>query len=125
MTTPVRAVAPATPVLEIARMLAAGGFGGVPIVDDAERVVGFVSEGDLMAALLAGRTTGGAADIMSAPAITVDEFEPVEAVMRLLRERRIHHLPVVRDERLVGIVTPSDVIRFLVEHSLPPPPAVA
>jgi CBS domain-containing protein len=125
MTTPVRAVGPATPVLEIARVLASAGLGGVPVVSEDEEVQGFVSETDLMAALLAGRTAARAADVMSAPAITADEFEPVEDVMRLLRERRIHHLPVVRHGRLVGIVTPSDVIRYLVVHALPPPPSVA
>jgi CBS domain-containing protein len=125
MTTPVSSVSPTTPILEIARLLAAGGFGGVPVVSADDHVAGFVSETDLMAALLAGRTSARAADVMSTPPITADEFEPVEDVMRLLRERRIHHLPVVRDGRLVGIVTPSDVIRFLVAHSLPPPPVVA
>jgi CBS domain-containing protein len=125
MTTPVRAVGPGTPILEIARVLAEGGYGGVPVVSDDDEVAGFVSETDLMAALLAGRTGARAVDVMSTPAITADEFEPVEDVMRLLRERRIHHLPVVRHGRLVGIVTPSDVIRFLVAHALPPPPVVA
>jgi CBS domain-containing protein len=123
MTTRVTAVVSDTTLGEIARLLAAGGFGGVPIVDDDQHVLGFVSETDLMDALVDGRGAEvPAAEIMSAPAITVDEFDRLDEVMRVLREYRIHHLPVVREGRLVGIITPSDVIRFLVDQFLPIPP---
>jgi CBS domain-containing protein len=61
---------------------------------------------------------------MSTPVVTVDEFDRTDDVMRLLREHDIHHLPVVRKGRLVGIITPLDVIRFLVEELLPVPPEV-
>ena len=67
-------------------------------------------------------STARAADFMSTPVVTVDEFDRIDEVMRVLRERSIHHLPVVRNQRLVGIITPSDVIRFLVEELLPPTP---
>ena len=59
---------------------------------------------------------------MSTPVVTVDEFDRTDEVMRVLREHAIHHLPVVRNQRLVGIITPADVIRFLVEQLLPPTP---
>jgi CBS domain-containing protein len=115
-----------TPVADIAQLLAVGGIGGVPVVDANERVVGFVSEVDIMDALLAGRPTHATASaLMTAPAITVDEFDRTEDVMRLLRHHRIHHLPVVREGRLVGIITPADVIRFLVKELLSIPPEVS
>ncbi len=111
---------------DIAQLLAASGLGGVPVVDAEERVVGFVSEVDIMDALLAGRPTHATASaLMTAPAITVDEFDRSEDVMRLLRHHRIHHLPVVRAGRLVGIITPADMIRFLVKELLPIPPEVS
>lgn len=126
MTVPVTAVGPDMSLLDIAGVLAAGRFGGVPVVDGDQHVVGFVSEGDLMDALLAGKAHDTrAGDVMSTPPITVDEFDTTEEVMRVLRESQIHHLPVVRGGELVGIITPSDVIRFFVEKVLPPPPEPA
>jgi CBS domain len=44
------------------------------------------------------------------------------AYLDLLRERGIHHLPVVRQGRLVGIISPVDVLRYFVNHVLPKPP---
>jgi CBS domain-containing protein len=125
MTVRVTSVAPGTPLAEIARLLVAGGFGGVPVVGRDGRLEGFVSETDLVNALLESRGPDTqAVDVMSTPVIAVDEFDTTEEVMRLLREHAIHHLPVVREGRLVGIITPSDVIRFLVERTLPVPPEV-
>jgi CBS domain-containing protein len=122
MTPRVTAVSPDTPLPDIVRILAAGGFGGVPVTDGTGRVVGFVSEGDLMDALLRGSVERmRAGDVMSSPVITVDEFDTAEDVMQVLRGHGIHHVPVVRHEKLVGIITPSDVIRFFAED-LPEPP---
>ncbi len=122
MTPRVTAVGPDTPLPDIVRILTEGGFGGVPVTEADDRVVGFVSEGDVMDALLRGSVEGvRAAEIMSSPVITVDEFDTAEDVMQVLRGRGIHHLPVVRDGRLVGIITPSDVIRWFAAD-LPPLP---
>ncbi len=123
MTERVTAVEPDAPLEVIARMLVAGRFGGVPVVGSSGQVLGFVSETDLIAALLRGlgsETT--ASDIMSRPPIVVDEFATSDEVMGVLRGSQIHHLPVVRDGRLVGIITPHDVLRFFVDQVLPQPP---
>jgi CBS domain-containing protein len=125
MTERVTSVAPETQLDAISAALVGEGIGGVPVVDAAERVVGFVSDIDLMNALLRDDPfTTEARAIMSKPPIVIDEFAPCEEVIALLRERRIHHLPVVRAGKLVGIIAPSDVLRFFVEHVLPPPPEV-
>lgn len=107
---------------EVARVLVASHHGGAPVVDEHQRVVGFVSEVDLLDALLGKRQDAATArEIMSHPVMVADEFMPVEEVMSLLHEGRVHHLPVVRQERLVGIITPHDVLRYYVEHELPIP----
>ena len=125
MTAHVTAVTVDTCLADIARTLNVGGFGGVPVVDAEGTVVGFVSDADIMEAFLVGRSADTrAVDLMSTPAVTVDEFDRTEDVMRVLREHRIHHLPVVRQGKLVGIITPSDIIRFMVEELLPIPPEV-
>ena len=126
MTNRIISITPQTVLSEIARALAAGGFGGVPVVDTTRRVVGLVSEVDLLGALLKGcGPATAAAQIMSSPAITVDEFDTTDEVVRLFRERQIRHLPVVRQDRLVGMITPADVIRFLAERLPPDRPDVA
>ncbi|WP_234023849.1 HPP family protein [Sorangium cellulosum] len=115
-----------TPVIDMLQLFASEGLSGAPVVDEAHRMVGFVSETDLLGALLREEYEGmTAADVMSTPPISVDEFMPTDDVMTLLREKRIHHLPVLRDGRLVGIITPQDILRYLVERVLPLPPSPA
>ena len=123
MTEHVLSLRPEMSLAEIARVLVATKHGGAPVVDEHQRVIGFISEVDLLDAFLGQRIgTATARDIMSHPVLVADEFMPVDEVMSLLREGGIHHLPVVRQERLVGIITPHDVLRHFVEHILPVPP---
>ena len=117
------AIAPDTPLPTIATTLVRQGFGGLPVVDETDRVIGFVSEVDVVDALLRDEPHETLArDIMSSPAITIDEFAPADEAMKTLHDRNIHHLPVVRGDRLVGIISPIDVLRFYVDHVLPKPP---
>ena len=123
MTERVTSVSPETPLEEIARTLVAGRFGGVPVVDRQDQVLGFVSEGDLVAALLARTGPDATArDIMTSRPVVIDEFETSEEVMRVMRESHVAHVLVARQGKLVGIITPLDVLRFFVEHILPSPP---
>lgn len=115
-----------TPLTEIGRLFVLENVSGVPVIDGDERVIGLVSETDLLAALLRGAAEEIVArDVMSHPPIVADEFMATDDVLGLLRQARIHHLPVVRDGRLVGIITPHDILRFYVERTLPPEPARA
>lgn len=125
MTHHATSVSSSTPLEEIARLLVDGHISGVPVVDDHERVIGFVSETDLMATLVRGSLPGStASDVMSHPPIVVDEFATTDEVMTILRTSQIHHLPVVRSGRLVGLITPLEVLKYFVEKLLPPPQEV-
>ena len=125
MTERVTAVSPETPIEAIARTLVAGRFGGVPVTGPQDRVLGFVSEGDLAAALVRDvNPQAPAHTIMTRDPVVVDEFETSDEVIRVMRERNVDHVLVVREQRLVGIITPLDVLRFFVEHVLPVPPEV-
>jgi CBS domain-containing protein len=123
MSAPVVSISPEASLAEIARCLAAARISGVPVVGAEGRVEGFVSESDLLDALLADRDPATrAAELMTRSVLTVNEFDRTEEVMSLLRQHRIHHLPVLRGGALVGMITPSDVIRFMVEQVLSEPP---
>jgi CBS domain-containing protein len=127
MTDRVIAVQGELTLTELGRTLVRDHLSGAPVIDDGEGVVGFVSESDLLSALLRGLDpdTTTVRDVMSHPPIVADEFMPTDEVMSLLREAQIHHLPVVRQGRLVGIITRYDVLRYFVESVLPIPPQEA
>lgn len=143
MTRLVLSVAPEAPLREVAALLLERRISGVPVLDAAGRVVGVVSEGDFLRRPeietdLAGprwlrlltspdqqardyiKTHGRtAADVMSAPAVTVAADAPLGAVARLMSSKGIKRLPVLEEERLVGIVTRADLLRAVYEHPAP------
>ena len=118
MTTDVVTVRPDTPHQTVAAMLRQHRVSGFPVADDDGKVVGVVTETDLVA-LVAGRRhsrhraaeQASAGDLMSHPAVTVGPDDPVKTAARLMRKQRLQRLPVVdRDGRLAGIVSRSDVL---------------
>ncbi|MFE0023632.1 CBS domain-containing protein [Amycolatopsis sp. NPDC059021] len=122
MKTNVATVHPETPFKAAAALLAAWGVSGAPVVDNEGVVVGVVSQGDLLERK-AGRVrrrrlhrkaTGQfVADLMTTPAITVEQEADVSRAARLLEEHRIHRLPVVDSAgKLAGLVTRGDLLRI-------------
>lgn len=116
MSTQVKSVSLGTPLSKIAILLAEERISGVPVTDEDGRVLGMISEADIMNALLKGLPLlTPVEEVMTSPVHTVDEFDLTDEVMELFRKHHIHHLPVVREEKLLGMITPSDVIRFLAQ----------
>ncbi|MFD7835025.1 CBS domain-containing protein [Streptomyces sp. NPDC059761] len=123
MTDEVVSAAPGTAFKDVAKLLAQYDISGVPVLDDEDRVVGVVSQTDLLAHAGPGLGTSGqdgtvvepptAGDVMSAPAVTVRAEETVADAARLMTRRGIERLPVVDvEDRLVGIVTRRDLLRM-------------
>lgn len=126
MKTAVQVTSPTTTVAEAARLLARADITSLPVVDADGQVVGIVTESDLLAFLLRSSAVGISLEaIMHSPVYTVDEFAPADTVIRLLQEKGVHHLPVTRQGVVVGLITPQEVIRYFVDHQLPPPPQAA
>jgi predicted transcriptional regulator len=94
-------------------MLVRDRIGGVPVVDSEGRVKGIVSESDLqpLGDEDATRPRNSAADVMTSPVVTLTEDSTVSEAARVLRRHRIKRAPVLRDGRIVGIVTQSDLLR--------------
>jgi len=123
MTERVISVEPDMPLADIVRVLVAGQHGGLPVCDEDERVVGFIAESDVLDAVLRGTPPETKVrELMSHPVLVVDEFSTTDEVMSMLRDGKVRHLPVVRAERLVGIITPHDVLKYFVQRILPIPP---
>jgi len=105
MTTDVVSVAPGDTVDEAARLLTFHEVSGLPVCD-AGRVVGVLSEADLI-----GKSGSTVGDVMTAPALTVSESTTLERVAELLTQQRIRRVPVVGPGgNLVGIVARHDVL---------------
>jgi len=136
MTSPVITAEPDTPVVEIAVLLRNRRISGVPVTARG-KVVGIVSEGDLLRRheigtdrvdarwwqrLLDGDQAPAAyvrsharraVDIMSRPVISVAADTPLAEVVALFEARRIRRVPVLRDEKLIGIVSRADLVQVL------------
>ncbi|MCB9899362.1 MAG: CBS domain-containing protein [Planctomycetes bacterium] len=95
----------------------------VPVEDEKGRCVGLLSSRALLRLLARGQVPGesvSVADVMKRDPVTVAPSTPTLDAIALMRDRRVGCLPVVEDDRLVGIVTESDLIgvaaRLLDEH---------
>ena len=110
MTKDVVSTRPLCKIEEVTRVLYFHGISGVPVIDEQCRAIGMVTEADILS-----RKTGQdtVQDIMSAPAYTVAEDTPLQQIAALLTEKKIKRVPVVRDDKLVGIVSRADVVRAL------------
>jgi CBS domain-containing protein len=107
MTTDVMSFHQDTPVEEIAGALAARHITGAPVVTPEGFVVGIVSEVDVFT-----KKGSTARDIMSAQVISITEDTGIDQAARLLAGERIRRLPVLKEGRLVGLISRSDVLEF-------------
>lgn len=109
------AIAPEAPAAEAARLLAARRIGAVPVQDRAGRVIGLISEHDIVRTV-ANRTLGlrglAVEDVMSADASIIrQDSDPSEALAMMTR-RDLRHAPVCgADGRLLGLVGVGDLMR--------------
>ncbi len=103
----------------LARQLLSGQFSGLPVVEEDGEVVGVVSEFDLMQSLLEGKDLSllKAEEIMNTPALCVTEETPLLHVLQLMIEHRIIRLPVVRNRRLVGMISRPNILSQMVSSA--------
>lgn len=142
MSSKVVSVNPDTTVRDVARLLVDNAIDGAPVVNASGRVIGVVTESDLIVRnanlhfprflqILDARifvenprhfeeetrkmlgTT--AADVMSSPAIVVGPDDDIEQAATLMLEKHVHALPVVASGKLVGIVSRSDLVKLMAE----------
>jgi CBS domain-containing protein len=115
MSKDVVAVAPEMLVDEAADLLLRYRIHGAPVVDGADQIVGMVSFTDL-----AARRGQMVREVMAPDPVCASEDTPVEEVAAMMLDQTIRRVPIVRDGRVVGIVSASDIIQvFLNLHEAP------
>lgn len=114
----VHSVKPDAAVIDAIRMMAEQHVGAL-LVMEGNRLAGIVSERDYARkVVLKGRSsdTTPVRDIMSTPVLTIEPDGTVDEAMRLMTERRIRHLPVMRGASVVGIVSIGDLVKSVIEE---------
>jgi CBS domain-containing protein len=138
MTQPVITVTPETKIAEAARLMLQHRISGLPVMDGKGAVIGIVTEGDLLrrselgterhrprwVELLMGpgrlasdyvdahaRTVG---EVMSQDVASVKPHDTLPEVVRLMEKHHVKRVPVIENERLVGIVSRANLVRALV-----------
>lgn len=105
---------PQDSVQHAAKLLAEKRIGALPVMD-GDSVAGIFSERDLLygiaqeGAAVLSRAVG---EVMTAPAITIAPGDSVLAAMSMMTRRRIRHLPVVEDGRLIAFVSIGDMVKY-------------
>lgn len=110
-------VSPAATVAELIAAIAERNVGALPVIDGG-RLVGIVSERDVVRHLHSGGPkllNRRVAEIMTTDVSTCDPADDVQALARVMTERRFRHLPVVVDGRLRGIVSIGDLVKARID----------
>lgn len=129
MTERPRTVGPDAPLRSAVLDMVRSGLGGLPVVDDANRVIGMLSERELLRDLLshylprAGGPPGTpppssarrtVRDLMTRQVLCVAPEQPLAEVASLMLNKDVDRVPVVKDGRLVGFLTRGDIVRKLI-----------
>jgi len=109
-------VAPDTSVFDAIKIMADETVGSLIVMDD-EELLGIVTERDYARkVILKGRSSESTtvSEIMTKDVLTTSSAKTVNDCMELMTERRIRHLPVVEDNRLIGMISIGDLVQAII-----------
>ncbi|MEQ1519774.1 MAG: CBS domain-containing protein [Aestuariivirga sp.] len=144
MTASVVTVSPETDIAEAVKLMLDRQISGVPVIDASGRLIGILTEGDLMrrAELVTGRQSWWinpisspeqeakayvkahglkVKDVMTKEVVTINEQEPLDRIAMLFEERGIKRTPVLRGGKVVGIVSRANLLRSLAAKKITDP----
>jgi CBS domain-containing protein len=127
MTSRPRSVSPDTPLRDAALDMVRAGVAGLPVVDDAGRVIGMLSQRELLQHMLTSYLQRGATpppgsdprartvrDVMTRQVMCVSPEQPLAEVASMMINKDVDRVPVVREGTLVGFLTRGDIVRKLI-----------
>jgi CBS domain-containing protein len=112
----IHSISPYATVFEAVQLMDAKNVGAL-LVMDQERLVGVISERDYTRKImLRGKRSRETkvAEIMSSNVSVTHPREPVETCLRLMTDKHIRHLPVVEDDKVVGVISIGDLVKHVI-----------
>jgi CBS domain-containing protein len=100
-------------LMEAAHEMRVTGVGGLPVEDPEGNIVGIVTERDIIVRALAeghDARAGRVREVATIEPVTCAPEDPVAAALTLMRKHEVQHLPVVEDDRLVGVISLADIV---------------
>jgi CBS domain-containing protein len=109
---------PDMPIQEALQIMADKNLGALVVIE-GEQVVGIFSERDLARRIIGKDACSLATkvkQIMTSPVTTVSPSTPIEECMALMTDKHIRHLPVIENDRLVGVISIGDVVKGILTN---------
>ncbi len=116
MTRKVCTIHPDASAQEAAQLLDRMRISGLPVVNAESKIIGIITEADIISKV--NKEGLLVRDIMSNDVITIDEETPVNEIAMLLTERKIKRVPVIGNDKLVGIVSRGDIVHAVAQGHL-------
>lgn len=100
--------------------LLSSSFSGLPVVDDSNKLVGIITESDLLDATVEGKDleTTHVFEIMTQDVHTAGRDTPVMEIAKIMKEKNLMRFPIMEGEKLVGIVARGDILKALMKPKL-------
>ncbi|MHB0988295.1 MAG: CBS domain-containing protein [Bellilinea sp.] len=109
-------ISPDDTVFEALRLMATKGAGALVVTKD-EKMVGIISERDYARkVILKGRTSRDTlvSEIMTSQVFTIHPDQTIEECMELMTDKRVRHLPVIENDKLIGVISIGDVLKNII-----------
>lgn len=120
MVKPVVSAREDTSAKDVALQLLSGHYTGMPVTDGTGKVLGVITEIDLLEAIFEGKDLANmpASEVMTRNVMTADINTPVRQLIATMKERNIIRLPITEGGKLVGLVARPDILRSQIDPTL-------
>lgn len=126
MTVGVKTMSNKDTIIDAATLMLEEGMGGFPIVNSENKIVGMVTEGDIVKKLSKIIANKEVQDVMATKVITTTPGTKIEAITKIMVRNSLRRVPIVgedtssvsKEEKLLGFVTASDILKYIGDHKL-------
>ncbi|MDD5708690.1 MAG: CBS domain-containing protein [Kiritimatiellae bacterium] len=108
-------IAPDGTLFDAVKEMSARHAGSLVVFKDGGRLAGIVSERDFRDAVIEGKDLRKVRvrEVMSKKVVMVPPDAAVETCMELMTEKRVRHLPVVKDDKVIGVISIGDLVKYI------------